>query len=66
MGKNVGKADKNIRILLGIITIILGLIFKSWWGLIGIPLIITALIGWCPAYLPLGISTNKKTEVNNE
>ena len=66
MEKNVGKADKNIRILLGIIAIILGLIFKSWWGLIGIPLIITALIGWCPAYLPLGISTNKKTEVNNE
>ena len=66
MGKNVGKADKNIRILLGIITILLGFTFQSWWGLIGIPLIITALIGWCPAYLPLGISTNKKTEVNNE
>jgi hypothetical protein len=66
MKKNVGKADKNIRILLGIITILFGFTFQSWWGLIGIPLIITALIGWCPAYLPLGISKNKKTEVNNE
>ena len=26
-------------------------------GLVGIPLVGTGLVGWCPAYLPFGIDT---------
>ena len=27
------------------------------WGWIGVIPLLTAIIGWCPAYLPFGIST---------
>ncbi|NOQ14209.1 MAG: DUF2892 domain-containing protein [Methyloprofundus sp.] len=57
MKPNVGGLDKKIRIAAGIIIIAVGAFFQSWWGVIGIIPLATALINWCPAYLPLGIST---------
>lgn len=59
MKLNVGKTDKIIRIVLGIVIGALGFYLKSWWGLIGIVLIGTALINWCPLYFPFKISTRK-------
>lgn len=59
MKRNVGKADRTIRVLLGIAIIGIGIYFKSWWGLLGIIPLFTATLGWCPAYLPFGISTCK-------
>jgi hypothetical protein len=56
---NVGKADKIIRIILGLVIIAVGFYFKSWWGAIGVVPIFTALIGWCPLYAPFKISTCK-------
>ncbi|MCB0749816.1 MAG: DUF2892 domain-containing protein, partial [Ignavibacteriae bacterium] len=32
---------------------------NSWWGTIGLVLILTALISWCPAYVPFKLSTIK-------
>lgn len=57
MKKNVGKTDKMIRLIVGAIILLVGLVAGSWWGLIGILPIITGSLGWCPAYLPFGIST---------
>jgi len=57
---NVGKTDKTIRIVAGLIILTLGLVLKSWWGLIGIIPLATALSGWCPLYVPLKISTRKE------
>ena len=57
---NVGKADKIIRLILGAGIIAVGVYFQSWWGAIGAVPILTALIGWCPAYVPFGISTSGK------
>ncbi len=54
---NVGKADKNIRIIIGLVIIALGLVFKSPLGMIGLIPFATALLGWCPLYLPFGINT---------
>ncbi|MEN6375123.1 MAG: DUF2892 domain-containing protein [Smithella sp.] len=54
---NVGKTDKIFRIILGIIIILAGIYFQSWWGAIGIVPIVTGFIRWCPAYLPFGFST---------
>jgi hypothetical protein len=54
---NVGKTDKIFRIILGIIIILEGIYFQSWWGAIGIVPIVTGFIRWCPAYLPFGFST---------
>ncbi|MEJ2316319.1 MAG: DUF2892 domain-containing protein [Gammaproteobacteria bacterium] len=55
--KNVGSADRAIRLILGLVIIAIGYYYQSWWGAIGIVPIFTALIGWCPAYLPFGINT---------
>ena len=60
MKRNIGKTDQIVRIVIGVGIILIGVFFKSWWGAIGIIPIITAAIGWCPAYLPFGISTYKK------
>lgn len=66
--KNVGSADQIIRILAGIVLIALAL-FKlggltATGGLIasvvGIVLIFTAAINFCPIYRILGMSTTKK------
>ncbi len=56
---NVGGTDRIIRIILGVIIILAGLYFKSWWGVVGILLIVTGLIRLCPAYIPFGFSTCK-------
>jgi len=61
MKKNVGSADRAVRVIAGLIVIFIGVYFKSWWGLVGLLPIATAAMGWCPAYLPFGISTCKTT-----
>ncbi len=60
MKHNVGKTDKNIRIVGGLVIIALGLMLKSWWGLIGFLPLITGLLSFCPLYLLLKISTVKE------
>jgi len=44
---------------MGVVIILAGVYFKSWWGVVGIVPILTALIKFCPAYLPFGFSTCK-------
>jgi len=60
MNQNVGRADRILRIVLGLGLIGWGVATQNWWGAIGIVPLATALIGWCPVYLPFGISTAKK------
>ncbi len=57
---NVGKADKIFRIGVGLVIGAIGLIFHSWWGLLGIIPILTGLINFCPLYLPFKINTGFK------
>jgi len=54
---NVGRTEQIIRIVLGIAIILLGVYFKSWWGLIGLVPLITGSIRYCPVSYFLGIST---------
>ena len=65
MKQNMGTVDRIIRLtvvviigvlyyvgqLSGTVAIVLGIVAVAFLG--------TSLIGWCPAYLPLGISTRK-------
>lgn len=60
MKSNVGSIDRLIRIIVGLILAIAGVIFDSWWGLIGIIPLATGLFKFCPLYLPLNLSTIKK------
>jgi hypothetical protein len=62
MTRNIGTTDKIIRIILGIVIIVLGFVFSTWWGLIGILPLGTALINWCPLYRIFGWSTHKAKE----
>lgn len=62
MKKNVGSIDRLLRIILGLVIGIVGVIFDSWWGLIGIIPLATGLFHFCPLYSVLGMSTDKKTE----
>jgi hypothetical protein len=54
---NVGGIDRKIRFAAGLIIVLAGIYFQSWWGLLGIIPILTGTIRWCPAYLPFGLST---------
>ncbi len=61
MLKNMGSADRILRLIIGLILV--SLVFwgpQTYWGLLGLILIITALAGFCPVYLPFKISTRKK------
>jgi len=61
MKQNIHNIERVIRVVLGLF--IFSLVFvgpKSLGGLIGVLPILTGLIGWCPPYQLLGISTHKK------
>jgi hypothetical protein len=58
MTPNIGPVDRAIRLIAGVC--LLSLIFvgpQTWWGLFGLVPLVTALIGWCPPYALLGVST---------
>lgn len=57
MKHNVGGIDSKIRVLLGLAAICVGVYFKSWWGALGLLPLLTAAAGWCPLYMPFGLST---------
>ena len=59
MQQNIGNVDRTIRIVAGAALVAWGLRAQNWWGAIGLIPLGTALIGWCPAYAPFGISTRK-------
>jgi len=60
---NIGKTDRIIRLVLGVVIIGLGVMYNSWWGAIGLIPIITALIGWCALYSIFGINTGCKKKI---
>lgn len=59
---NVGGIDRILRIVVGILIIGAGVYLNNWWGAVGAVPLFTGLIGWCPAYIPLGISSCKVCE----
>jgi len=60
MIKNVGGIDRILRIVVGLGILSLAFVGpKTPWGWIGLVPLLTAAIGFCPAYLPFGIKTCK-------
>jgi hypothetical protein len=59
---NIGKTDKIIRVIIGLVIAVSGIYFKSWWGLLAVIPLLTAALGFCGLYVPLKISTIKKKE----
>ncbi|MBL7965906.1 MAG: DUF2892 domain-containing protein [Prolixibacteraceae bacterium] len=58
---NVGTTDRLLRLVAGLGIAIAGVIFESYWGLIGVVLLATAIFKFCPLYLPFKIKTDKKS-----
>ena len=60
MKANVGGIDKALRIIGGIVLLALFFVLEGharWLGLIGLVPLLTAFIGWCPAYALFGVNT---------
>ena len=66
MKKNMGTVDRTIRILVAIgigflyFTGRIGGTLAIVLGVIAVAFVITSFMGRCPAYVPLGISTDKE------
>lgn len=59
MKRNVGRTDQIIRVILGVVIILVGIYFKSWWGVLGLVPLVTGIIGYCPLYALIKVSTYK-------
>ncbi len=65
MTQNMGTVDKTVRLI--IVALIAILYFTGQitgtvaiiLGIVAVAFLITSLIGWCPTYVPFGISTRK-------
>ena len=60
MKKKVDTIDAILRTLLGIGLIAYGIVNHSWIGALGAIPLLTAFIGFCPVYCPMGLSTRGK------
>ena len=63
MSHNVGAVDRVIRIVIGLVLIAFAIPIGfpstgwNWIGWIGVLPILTAVVGNCPAYSVIGVST---------
>ncbi len=58
MTRNEGTLDRVVRVVLG--AALLALFFvgpQTWLGLVGVIPLLTGLVGFCPLYRLLGLST---------
>ncbi len=60
MKTNEGRADRIIRLIIGISISSFFIYHKSYWALLGLIPIVTAFVGVCPLYSILGINTLEK------
>lgn len=66
MKKNMGTADRVFRILAALAIVALYLtgsisgLVAIVLGIVAVAFIVTSFAGWCPAYVPFGISTRRE------
>lgn len=61
--KNVGRIDRTLRLIAGSALILAGALLMKWDILvmaIGLAMIAIGLMGFCPIYVPFGISSRKR------
>jgi hypothetical protein len=60
--KNIGRLDRTLRVIVGLMLFSVGLFWLKGQILImvfGLFMLGIGLIGFCPVYVPFGISTRK-------
>jgi len=61
MSTNMGTLDRVLRVIVGLGLLAIAFVGpQTPWGYIGIIPLVTALIGYCPAYRLIGLSTCSK------
>ena len=61
MKKNIHPVERGVRVVGGLFLASMAFWGPSnYWFLLGIIPVLTGMIGWCPPYALLGISTCKK------
>lgn len=66
--KNMGKIDRIIRMVLGVIMIVAGVALQIssdgfWWiAALGVVFVVTSSISFCPLYVPFKINTGNKSK----
>lgn len=66
MKPNMGTIDRTIRTVLALLVVVL--YFAGYingtvaivLGVVALAFLLTSAIGWCPAYVPLGLSTRRR------
>lgn len=67
MKMNMGTIDRLIRL---IVVVVIGVLYYTGQvsgllatilGIVAVAFLVTSILGWCPAYLPFGLSTRKRT-----
>jgi hypothetical protein len=57
---NESTIDRVLRVALGLVLLSLVVVGpKTWFGLVGLVPLLTGLVGFCPLYRLLGVSTCK-------
>ncbi|SDE67991.1 YgaP family membrane protein [Rhodospira trueperi] len=66
MSKNLSTLDRLLRFGVGMTLIFAAIWWEplSLWGWIGVIPVVTALVGWCPFYLPWGFRTRKTEQAS--
>lgn len=63
LSPNVGKIDRALRLAFGLALVLLALTGTiGAWGWIGMVLVVTAFVKFCPIYAMLGLCTDKQAE----
>jgi Protein of unknown function (DUF2892) len=69
MTKNMGTADRVIRTAIAVAVAVLYFTGKISGtlaivlGIVAIAFIVTSFVGWCPSYVPFGLSTRKQSNI---
>ena len=63
MKKNIHPLERAIRVVAGLVLVSLAFVGPANpWFLLGLVPLATGLLGWCPPYAMLGISTCPRKE----
>ncbi|MBU1162292.1 MAG: DUF2892 domain-containing protein [Proteobacteria bacterium] len=60
MLSNIGKTDRLIRTAVAFVIVFGSIYIGGLWAMLGIVIILTAIIGWCPIYALFRLSSTKE------
>lgn len=63
MKPNIGKVERVVRVVVGLGILSLAFVGpRASWAYLGVLPLLSGLVGWCPPYALLGISTVKASK----